>query len=139
MRPRGKIGIGIGQMPAYRGRIVGRQHPGAMHLEHGIGYSCGLGRSTERPAEMLPRMAAADGAAVVREHLVVKAIDDRELDGERRCAFGPAGGKVAADLPRQPRTALGGTPDHHRVGTGGRKRGHSIRASADVAVHRDRN
>ena len=66
-------------MPADRGRIVGRQHPGAMRLEHGIGYSCGLGRSTERPAEMLARMAAADGAAVVREHLVVKAIDDREL------------------------------------------------------------
>src|SRR6516225_7811432 len=110
-----------------------------MRLEYGIGYSCGLGRYIERPAEMLARMAAADGAAVVREHLVVEAIDDRELDGERRCAFGLAHGKVAADLPCQPRTALGGTPDHHRVGTGGRKRGHGISARADVAVHRDRN
>src|SRR5258708_22219484 len=110
-----------------------------MRLEDGIGYSWGLGRSTDGPAEVLACMAAADGAPVVREHLVVKAIDDRELDGERRCAFGPADGKVAADLPRQPRTALGGTPDHHRVGTGGRKRAHSIRASADVAVHRDRD
>src|SRR5262249_11097177 len=110
-----------------------------MRLEHGIGYPCSLGRSIERPAEMLARMAAADGAAVVREHLVIKAIDDRELDGERRYAFGPADGKVAADLPRQPWTALGGTPDHQRIGTGGRKRGHSVCASADVAVHRDRN
>src|SRR3989442_13780370 len=98
-------------MPANRGRIVGRQHPGAMRLEHGIGYICGLGRSTERPAEMLARMAAADVAAVVREHLVVKAVDDRELDGERRCAFRPAAGKGAADPPPQPRPALGGTPD----------------------------
>src|SRR5262249_41246369 len=103
------------------------------------GYCCGLGRSTERPAEMLARVAAADGAAVVREHLLVKAVDDGELDGERRCAFGPADAKVASDLPRQPPAALGGTPDHPRVGTGGRKRGHSICAGADVAVHRDRN
>src|SRR5258708_36293233 len=110
-----------------------------MRLEHGIGYSCGLGRSTERPAEVLACMAAADGAPVVREHLVVKAIDDRELDGERRCAFGPADGKVAADLPPQPRTALGGTPHHHRVGTGGRKRAPSTPARARVAAHPDPN
>src|SRR5262249_60915305 len=110
-------------MPADRGRIVGREHSGAMRLEYGIGYIRGLGCSSERPAEVFARMAAADGVAVVGEHLVVKAIDDRELDGERRCAFGPADGKIAADLPRQPRTALGGTPRHPRVGPRGPQAG----------------
>src|SRR5262249_57461345 len=92
-----------------------------MRLEHGVGCTGGLGRGIERPAEMLARMAAADGAAVVREHLVVKAINDGELDGERRRAFAPADAQVAADLSRQPRTALGSTPDHHPVGTRGCK------------------
>src|SRR5262245_34076072 len=110
-----------------------------MRLERGVGCTRGLGCGIERPAEMLARMAAADGAAVVREHLVVKAIDDRELDGERRYAFWPADGKIAADLPRQPWTAADGTPDHHRVGAGGRKRGHSVCPRADIAVHHDRN
>src|SRR5262245_63758676 len=109
-----------------------------MCLERGVGCTRGLGGGIERPAEMLARMAAADGAAVVREHLVVKAINDGELDGERRCAFTPADAKVAADLSRQPRTALGNTPDHHRVGTRGRKRSHGIRVSAAIAVHPDR-
>ena len=57
-------------------------------------------------------------SAVMRQHLLVVRGDQRELLGERRRRLAPAGREIARDLAGQPRPALRGAADHHRVGAG---------------------
>ena len=123
---RAKASNAVGKMAADRDRIVGGQHALAVSLEEADRRARGLGGGIERPAEMLARMAAADGDAVMREHLVVELDDDGELRRERRRALAPAGCEIAGDLARQPRAALRGAADHHRIGARSRQRRHGV-------------
>src|SRR5262249_29612080 len=77
-------GEGVGEMAANGAGIVGREHAGTFRPAQILTGARGLGRDVEGPAEMLTRVAPADGKAMVRQHLVVELDDDRELRGERR-------------------------------------------------------
>ena len=69
-------------MAVNEGRLLGGQHPLTMCLEQALGCTRRLCRRVECPAEMLARMAPADGPAVMRQHIVIELADDPELRGE---------------------------------------------------------
>ena len=80
------------------------------------GYAGALGRSIERPAEMLAGMTAADADAMVLDHFGVKRVDQFKLHGQRRRLGVRAVAKIMRHLPRQPGTALRGASDHDGIG-----------------------
>ena len=55
-----EVGVGVGQVTADRGRILGGQHARAMCLEQRLGCVRRFGRRIEGPAEVLARMAPTD-------------------------------------------------------------------------------
>src|SRR5262249_48073043 len=118
----GEYSEGLGKVAADARGIVGGQDQAALSLEGARRNARGLCRRIQRPAQMLAGMAAADRMAMVRQHFVVELLDQRELDGERRRALARPTGQPAGNLSGQPWTALRGTPDHDRVGAGGRQR-----------------
>ena len=98
-----------------------------------------LGGRLKRPAEMLAGVTQADARPIVGEHLLVERSDERALRFERRWRLAATADKRAADLSGQPRTALRGAADHHRVGARGGERGTRLLDAPDVAIDHDRD
>src|SRR5215831_19025152 len=73
-------------------------------------------RDLQRPAEVLARVAQADFAAVMAEHVLIERRDEFALAREARSRLAPAGGEKARERAGKPRPALGPTADHHGIG-----------------------
>src|SRR4051794_35011774 len=93
---------GLGKMTVDQRRRLGRQHALAMGFQQGLRRTRRRGGGIEAPAEMLARMPAADGDAMMRQHLVIERRDQRLLNGKRRLLAVMAAGEIARNLSRQP-------------------------------------
>src|SRR6185437_9418135 len=67
------------------------------------------------PADMLARDAAADGRAIVEEHVLVMAEQGVALTVERRVRQALAGLEEMDHLADEPGPAIGAAPDHQPV------------------------
>src|ERR1044071_662648 len=73
-------------------------------------------------------------AAVVAQHLVVKAVNQPVLVRQRGRLLARARHEVARNLSRKPRAALSTTPDHDGVGTGHRQGFDGVVTGFDIAI-----
>src|SRR5262245_28983063 len=74
-------------------RLLGSQHPLPMHLKQSFWRGGARRGRIESPAEMLARMPAPDGDAVMGKHLLVERGQQGMLRRQRRRAGGAAGNK----------------------------------------------